>query len=194
VKRHKNFRHDFNTFREPFLLSSVEASWVALDDGHTMSSSDSASNAEVKKTGKGAAFWLTFFAVLLSTLLSALDMTAVGTALPTITEDLSGGNNYVWVGSAYALSSTAILPLSGRLADIFGRRPLMLSCIVLFALGSALAGAAQNMNMMIAARSEFKVLESVTWYSVIGNSHSGYRRWWHPKPFRDHCCRSCFAG
>ncbi|KAJ7743512.1 iron permease [Mycena maculata] len=102
--------------------------------------------------GKGRNFWLTFTAVIVSIFLSALDLTAVATALPTITDDLNGGNLFVWVGSAYALSSTAILPLSGRLADIFGRRPLMLVSIFLFALGSALAGAAQNMNMMIAAR------------------------------------------
>lgn len=53
-------------------------------------------------------------------LLSALDLTAVSTALPTIANQLQGGDEYVWVGSAYALSSTAILPLSGGLADIFG--------------------------------------------------------------------------
>ncbi|KAJ7723104.1 iron permease [Mycena maculata] len=102
--------------------------------------------------GKGRDFWLTFSAVIVTIFLSALDLTAVATALPTITERLNGGNLFVWVGSAYALSSTAILPLSGRLADIFGRRPIMLSSIFFFALGSALAGAAQNMHMMIAAR------------------------------------------
>lgn len=84
--------------------------------------------------------------------LSAMDLTAVSTVLPTITEDLNGGDDFVWVGSAYALASTAILPLIGGLADIFGRKPVMLVCIVFFALGSALAGAAQNMNMMIGAR------------------------------------------
>lgn len=109
------------------------------------------------KTRKGIAFWLTFTAVIVSIFLSALDLTAVGTALPTITNELNGGESYVWVGSAYALSSTAILPLSGRFADIFGRRPVMLGSIGLFALGSALAGAAQNMTMLIAARSEWSL-------------------------------------
>lgn len=80
-------------------------------------------------------------------------MTSVGTALPTITADLNGGDDYSWVGSAYALSSTAMLPLSGALADIFGRRPVMLGSIFLFALGSALSGSAQTMNMLIGARS-----------------------------------------
>jgi MFS family permease len=108
------------------------------------------------KPRKGKAFWLTFMALVVTVFLSALDLTAVGTALPTITNDL-GGANFVWVGSAYALSSTAILPLSGSLADVFGRRPIMLLSIVFFALGSALSGAARNMNMMIVARSTSSV-------------------------------------
>jgi MFS family permease len=107
------------------------------------------------KSQKGSAFWLSFVAVIVSILLGALDLTAVSTALPTITDDLHGGDDFVWVGSAYALSSTAFLPLSGNLADVFGRRPIMLLFIAVFSVGSALAGAAQSMNMMIAARSEF---------------------------------------
>jgi MFS family permease len=103
---------------------------------------------------KGQAFWLTIVAVVVSIFLSALDLTGVATALPTITDALNGGDLFVWVGSAYALSSTAILPLSGKLADIFGRRPLMLGSIFFFALGSALAGGAQNMHMMVAARGQ----------------------------------------
>ncbi|TFY60742.1 hypothetical protein EVG20_g7308 [Dentipellis fragilis] len=105
-----------------------------------------------KRPGKGSAFWLTFLAIIVSMFLSALDLTAVSTALPTITKRLGGGSNFVWVGSAYSLASTAILPLSGRLADVFGRKPVMLCSIALFAIGSAIAGAAQNMNMLIAAR------------------------------------------
>lgn len=106
------------------------------------------------KAGRGSAFWLTFLALIMSVFLSALDLTALGTALPTITADLDGGDDFSWVGSAYALSSTAILPLSGSLADIFGRRPVMLGAVLFFLVGSALAGASQNMNMLIAARSK----------------------------------------
>jgi MFS family permease len=106
-----------------------------------------------QKPSKGKAFWLSFVAIVVSTTLSALDLTAVGTALPTITQDLNGGDKFVWIGSAYALASTAVLPLLGALADTFGRRPVMLCSIALFSIGSALAGAAQNINMLIAARS-----------------------------------------
>ena len=106
-----------------------------------------------QKSGKGSAFWLSFIAVVVANFLSALDMTAVSTAAPTMTSDLQGGDSFVWIGSAYGLASTAILPFSGRLADVFGRRPIMLASIVIFLVGSALAGAAQNMNWLIAARS-----------------------------------------
>ncbi|KAJ7636318.1 iron permease [Roridomyces roridus] len=103
---------------------------------------------------KSKAFWLCIIALMLSDILGALDLTAIGTALPTIAEALNDtSGNYIWVGSAYALSSTAFIPLSGNLADVFGRKPIMLCSIVLFAIGSTLAGAAQNMSMMILGRS-----------------------------------------
>ncbi|KAK7039367.1 MFS domain-containing protein [Favolaschia claudopus] len=102
---------------------------------------------------KGRAFWLTFLALMASTFLAALDLAAIGTALPTIAESLNDSEgNYIWVGSAYALSSTAFIPLSGNLADVFGRKSILLISVVFFTIGSALAGAAQNIDMMIAAR------------------------------------------
>lgn len=121
-----------------------------------------------KKAGKGSAFWLTFLAIVVSVFLSALDLTAVGTALPTITSSLNGGADFAWVGSAYALSSTAFMPLSGTLADIFGRKPIMLIAILFFALGSALSGAAQTMNWLIAARSTYHFI-----FAVMVCLHSG---------------------
>ena len=86
---------------------------------------------------------------------AALDLTAISTALPTITDDLQGGDKFVWVGAAYGLASAAVLPLSGRFADAFGRRPVMLAVVALFLVGSAISGAAKNMNMLIAGRSEY---------------------------------------
>lgn len=113
-----------------------------------------APGSELVEYSKGLDFWLCFSAIVASDLCSALELTAVATALPTITRALDGEDDFTWVGSAYALSSTAILPLSGALADILGRKPVMLGALFLFALGSALAGAAQNMNWLIAARSK----------------------------------------
>ncbi|KAF8800200.1 MFS general substrate transporter [Phlegmacium glaucopus] len=101
--------------------------------------------------GRGLSFWLVLLSLCLTLFLSALELTAVSTALPTIVSDLQG-NDFVWVGVAYALTSSAILPLSGGIAQLFGRKPAVLIAIPLFALGSALCGAAQSMTMLIAGR------------------------------------------
>ncbi|KAI0655295.1 iron permease [Cubamyces menziesii] len=101
---------------------------------------------------KGSNFWLSFLAILVSAFLSALDLTAIPTALPTITDELHGGDKFIWVGSAYGLASAAILLLSGRFADIFGRKPVMLASIAAFSVGSIIAGAAPNMDTLIAGR------------------------------------------
>ncbi|EKM52846.1 uncharacterized protein PHACADRAFT_149773 [Phanerochaete carnosa HHB-10118-sp] len=107
---------------------------------------------EKSGTKRGFRFWMVILAICSSLFLSALELTGVATALPTIVHDLNG-NDFVWVSSAYSLAATALLPMSGGLAQIFGRRITMLLSIALFALGSAMCGAAQNMNWLIAARS-----------------------------------------
>ncbi|KAF9485419.1 iron permease [Pholiota conissans] len=96
-------------------------------------------------------FWLVFAANLLIDFLPALDLTAVSTALPTIVGHLNG-TDFIWVGSAYTIASTAILPLVGGLAATLGRKPILLGFIIFFALGSAISGAATSMNMLIAGR------------------------------------------
>ncbi|BGP41619.1 hypothetical protein JCM10449v2_005610 [Rhodotorula kratochvilovae] len=101
---------------------------------------------------KDARFWFVFVALCFCCFLSALDLTAVSTALPSIAADFES-SDFSWVGSAYALTSTALIPWTGGLAAIFGRRPVMVAALVLFALGSALTGAGQNMAMVIAGRS-----------------------------------------
>ncbi|KAJ7187118.1 Mfs1.2 [Mycena filopes] len=102
---------------------------------------------------KGLTFWLIFASLCISLFVSALELTTVSTALPTIAASLQLRTTaFVWVGTAYSLASTAFLPMSGGLAEIFGRRPAMLLSIVLFALGSALCGAAQTQYQLIAGR------------------------------------------
>ncbi|KAJ7279698.1 iron permease [Mycena rebaudengoi] len=118
---------------------------------------DLAPATSAAKVPKTRAFWMSFLAITVSIFLSAMDLTAIPTSLPTIVVALDDDKgDYSWariiVGSAYALSSTAVIPLSGSLADIFGRKPIMLSSISLLLVGSVLAGASQNMPMMIAAR------------------------------------------
>ncbi|KAH9962025.1 major facilitator superfamily domain-containing protein [Lactifluus volemus] len=96
-------------------------------------------------------FWCIIFSLALSVLLTAVEFTAIGAALPTIVRELNG-KQFIWVGSAYTLGCTALVPLCGGLAQIIGRRPIMLTALVLFALGSAICGAASSMNMLIAGR------------------------------------------
>ncbi|GAA5985852.1 hypothetical protein JCM11641_005320 [Rhodosporidiobolus odoratus] len=104
------------------------------------------------KEKKSFAFWLIFVSLCCACFLSALDLTAVSTALPQIAADFDTAD-YSWIGSAYALTSTALIPWTGGLAAIFGRRAVMLVALVLFALGSALTGAGQSMAMVIGGRS-----------------------------------------
>ncbi|KAJ7204692.1 MFS general substrate transporter [Mycena pura] len=96
-------------------------------------------------------FWLVFVALCCSLFLSSLDLGGVGTAAPTIVHELAG-DNFSWVGSAYALGAASCLPLSGNLAQIFGRRPVLLGALVLFSVGSAIAGSARSMNILIGGR------------------------------------------
>ncbi len=91
-------------------------------------------------------------AVMLGLFLSALDQTVVGTALPTIVTDLGGNSVYVWVVTAYLLTSTVTVPMWGKLSDLFGRRPILLIGIGIFLAGSALSGLSQNMAELITFR------------------------------------------
>ncbi|KAF8120836.1 MFS general substrate transporter [Boletus edulis] len=92
------------------------------------------------------------FALVCTMFLGVLDQTIVATALPTIVAHLQGGNSYSWVGSAYLLSAGAFGPLYGKLSNMFGRKPVIYSCIAIFLLGSMLCGLAQNMTWLIGCR------------------------------------------
>lgn len=91
-------------------------------------------------------------AVMLSTALVALDSTIVATAVPSIVHDLGGFSSFPWLFSIYLLGQAATVPVYGKLADIFGRKPLMYYGIAIFLLGSVLAGAAWSMPLLIGAR------------------------------------------
>jgi EmrB/QacA subfamily drug resistance transporter len=95
---------------------------------------------------------LIFSALLLVLLLAALDQTIVSTALPTIVGDLGGLQHLSWVVTAYLLASTIVGPLYGKLGDLYGRKRLLQAAIVIFLVGSALCGVAQNMGQLIAFR------------------------------------------
>lgn len=91
-------------------------------------------------------------ALMLGMLLAALDQTIVSTALPTIVGDLGGLNHLSWVVTSYLLASTISTPLYGKVGDLYGRKPLFQFAIVVFVVGSMLAGTSQNMAELIGFR------------------------------------------
>jgi EmrB/QacA subfamily drug resistance transporter len=90
--------------------------------------------------------------LLLAILLAMLDQLIVGTALPRIVGDLGGVAHLSWVVTAYVLASTVTTPLYGKLGDLYGRKKLFLTSIVIFLAGSALSGLAQSMTQLIGFR------------------------------------------
>ncbi|MSV52019.1 MAG: MFS transporter, partial [Actinobacteria bacterium] len=92
----------------------------------------------------GRQLTLVMSALMLTLFLAALDQTIVSTALPRITSDLGGLNQLAWVVTAYLLASTASTPIWGKISDIYGRKPMLQIAIVVFLIGSVLAGAAQS--------------------------------------------------
>ena len=93
-----------------------------------------------------------FSGLMAGMLLAALDQTIVSTALPTIVGELGGLDHLSWVVTAYLLTTTASTPLYGKLSDIYGRRLMFQSAIVIFVIGSMLCGLSQEMLQLIVFR------------------------------------------
>lgn len=90
--------------------------------------------------------------IFLGIFFAALDQTVVGTAMPRIIGELGGLSIMAWVTTAYMLSSTSVVPIAGKLADLFGRRVIYVTGIVVFMIGSALCGTSTNMTELIIYR------------------------------------------
>jgi EmrB/QacA subfamily drug resistance transporter len=90
--------------------------------------------------------------LVLALFLVALDQTVVGTALPTIISDLKGFDQYAWVTTAYLLASTSMIPIIGKLGDIYGRKWFIVAGVAVFLAASALCGAAWGMTELILFR------------------------------------------
>ncbi|MGY3090678.1 EmrB/QacA subfamily drug resistance transporter [Hymenobacter sp. UYAg731] len=85
---------------------------------------------------------LTFAGILLAMFLGALDQTIVSTALPRIVADLHGLDRFTWVATAYLVASTALVPIYGKLADMYSRRTIEIVAVSIFLVGSGLCGLA----------------------------------------------------
>jgi EmrB/QacA subfamily drug resistance transporter len=90
--------------------------------------------------------------VAMALLLAALDQTVVGVAMPRIVRDLHGLDLYAWVTTAYLITSTALVPVAGKLGDMFGRKPFLLAGMLGFIGASALCGTSQDMTQLVLFR------------------------------------------
>ncbi|MCM3925001.1 MFS transporter [Frankia sp. AiPs1] len=109
-------------------------------------------NASAAQVADKRRLWIIMGALLLGILLASLDQTIVSTALPTIVGDLGGATHLSWVVTAYLLASTVSTPVWGKLGDLYGRKILFQVSIVLFLVGSVLAGASTSMGQLIGFR------------------------------------------
>ena len=91
-------------------------------------------------------------ALMIAMLLAMLDNMIIGTAMPTIVGELGGLEHLSWVVTAYTLATAASTPIWGKLGDMYGRKGVFLTSIVVFLIGSALSGMAQDMGQLIGFR------------------------------------------
>ncbi|EPD56479.1 MULTISPECIES: MDR family MFS transporter [Streptomyces] len=91
-------------------------------------------------------------ALMITMMLAMLDNMIVGTAMPTIVGELGGLEHLSWVVTAYTLATAAATPIWGKLGDMYGRKATFMTSIVIFLIGSALSGMAQNMGELIGFR------------------------------------------
>jgi MFS family permease len=93
-----------------------------------------------------------FLFLMTAMFMATLDNQIVSTALPTIVGEFGHLERFGWIGSAYLLSLSAVMPVYGKFGDLFGRKYVMMTAIAIFTVGSAVCGLAVSMNTLIAAR------------------------------------------
>ncbi|GAB1309814.1 Major facilitator superfamily (MFS) profile domain-containing protein [Madurella fahalii] len=154
---------------DSFPLSSPQTRAASLDIGsftvrplNPLSSSSESLRKSLEKGplgdvqqeewARGVGFWRCFTGLCVPILLSAFEGSVVSTALPTISQSLGLGPNSSWVATAFLLASIVFQPLYGQLADIWGRRHLMMAAVVIFGGGSAIAACADGCAVLIFGR------------------------------------------
>jgi DHA2 family multidrug resistance protein len=107
-------------------------------------------NADRPRVQAPVNHWIVAFTVTLATFMEVLDTSVANVALPYISGDLAVGRSQsTWVLTSYLVANAIVLPLSGWLMGLFGRKRFYMSCVVLFTTSSALCGAAPNVEMLI---------------------------------------------
>jgi EmrB/QacA subfamily drug resistance transporter len=105
-----------------------------------------------EKKGVDRGVMAVFAGLMLGSLVASLNMTLVAPALPTIVAELGGIADYSWIPISAMLASTIVVPVAGKLSDIYGRKPLYMAGILVFAIGSALSGIAPNFWFLVFSR------------------------------------------
>jgi hypothetical protein len=142
--------------------SQTDAAVINDIDGSDQSQRNDGHNGRVPETEieqdalapalSGTAIALIMVPLCLSVLLSSLDLTMVTPAIPAIAAEFQSSSGYIWVGGAFILGSTAVTPVWGSVADIWGRKPIMLISQAFFFAGSLMCALAPNMDAFIAGR------------------------------------------
>ncbi|KAL5417655.1 hypothetical protein PMIN04_007673 [Paraphaeosphaeria minitans] len=128
--------------------SSLNTTTVTTSENAIMPPDTPASDA----TKKDLRFWGIFASLCALSFLAALDSSIITTALPTITKDIGGERQYIWIANSFVFATLAPQPLFGQIANLFGRRNPTIVSVLLFVLGSGLGGGAHNVAMLIAGR------------------------------------------
>lgn len=137
------------------ITNSISGSNQGQHDGADSGPAGTAgAQQEMLLAGKpsGMATALIMAPLCLSVLLSSLDLTMVTPAIPSIAAEFQSSSGYIWVGGAFILGSTAVTPVWGSVADIWGRKPIMLIAQAFFFAGSLLCALAPGMDAFIAGR------------------------------------------
>jgi len=133
-------------------LGNDSTNFVRFDAPENLSTPDRTEDAlQSPMISKSRRMFVTM-GLMIGMFLSALEATAVSTAMPTVVSSLGGLSIYSWVFSAYVLTSTISLPFWGRLSDLYGRKRFYIIGIAIFLIGSALSGQSKSMNALISFR------------------------------------------
>lgn len=133
-------------------LSMVGEDRPTTDTGPAEQETGTGSSAAAQQLS-GAAIALTMGSLCLAALLAALDLTIVATAVPAMVADLRANNaGYIWIGGAFILGHTATTPVWGAVADIWGRRPVILAALAVFLAGSLACALAPALPALVAGR------------------------------------------